>query len=148
MCLCHDIFVAFTELNVIRCVGQIQTYLLCEHASCHATNKAWKKCQIVCLTSNTCLEHLFFGFRRYLHWLQAEAIARGEPLQHILLDVGAASHIDTTALEAITEWHQGLGSNGIAFGLIDPNPQVVQIAHQAWGLETGRCGAKCMYSIF
>ncbi|KAL3141752.1 hypothetical protein ABBQ32_004432 [Trebouxia sp. C0010 RCD-2024] len=69
---------------------------------------------------------------------EAETLLREEPLQQILLDMGGASHVDTTALDAMQEWREGYETRSISFGLVDPNPNVIQIVHKAWGHEKGR----------
>ena len=58
-------------------------------------------------------------------------------MQRVVLDVGGASHVDTTALDAIQEWRQGYESRGVRFGLLDPNPHVTQVVHKACGREAG-----------
>lgn len=62
---------------------------------------------------------------------------RGEPVQHILLDIGGASHVDTTALDAMKEWREGYARSGVQFGLLDPNPYVTETVCRAWGQEAG-----------
>ena len=69
--------------------------------------------------------------------LQAEASLRGEAVEQILLDVGGSSHIDTTALDAITEWREGYECRGVDFGLLDPNPYVTEVVHRAFDHEPG-----------
>ena len=67
--------------------------------------------------------------------MQAAAIARNEPLHHILLYVGG--DIDTTALDALKEWQEGYERSGIAFGLVDPSPQVTEAIHTGLGSAAG-----------
>ena len=69
--------------------------------------------------------------------VQAASLSKGEPLHSILLDIGGASHMDTTAVEAIKEWRQGYERSGIHFVLVDPNPQITSILHRAGILDAG-----------
>ena len=78
---------------------------------------------------------------------QAEALSQAEPLQHVVLDVGGASHMDTTALEAIKEWQEGFEASGTNFCLVDPNPQVIEVVHKAWGREAGESSGTVIHSF-
>ena len=69
--------------------------------------------------------------------LQAALICKGNPLQSILLDVGGASHMDTTAAEAIKEWRQQFERAGVYLALIDPSPQITLMLKKAGVLDTG-----------
>lgn len=69
--------------------------------------------------------------------LQASAVAENEPLHHVVLDISGASHMDTTAVEAVTEWQEGYAKSGIYLALVGPSPQIVNILHKAGCLNTG-----------
>ena len=64
-------------------------------------------------------------------------MSKGEPLHSILLDIGGASHMDTTAAEAIKDWREQRGRAGMHLALIDPSPQITLILQKAGVLDTG-----------
>jgi len=69
--------------------------------------------------------------------LQAVSVSKGEPLQSILLDVSGASHMDTTAAEAIKDWREGYERTGVCLALIDPNPQITVMLQKTGMLDSG-----------
>jgi len=69
--------------------------------------------------------------------LQAVSVSKGEPLQSILLDVNGASHMDTTAAEAVKDWREGYERTGVHLALIDPNPQITMMLQKTGMLDSG-----------
>jgi len=65
------------------------------------------------------------------------SVSKGEPLQSILLDISGASHMDTTAAEALKEWREGYERTGVRLALIDPNPQVTTMLQKTDMLVSG-----------
>ena len=80
--------------------------------------------------------------------LQASAIAANEPIHRVLLVLSGASHMDTTAVEAIKEWRQGYERTGIHFALIDPKPEIVTILHRSGCLNTGMQETCCTMLLY
>lgn len=69
-------------------------------------------------------------------------MAEGEALHHVILDVSGASHMDTTAVEAISEWQEGYAETGMHLALVDPGPHIVAILHRSGCLSSG------MYTLY
>ncbi len=69
--------------------------------------------------------------------LQAVSVSKGEPLQSILLDISGASHMDTTAAEAMKDWREGYRRTGVCLALIDPNPQNTMMLQKTGMLDSG-----------
>ena len=74
-----------------------------------------------------------------LHFIvvQTTAAAASQPIQHVMLILSGASHIDTTAVEAVKEWRQAYDQSGISLALVDPSPPIVTILHRSGCLNTG-----------
>ncbi|KAL0048646.1 hypothetical protein WJX82_007650 [Trebouxia sp. C0006] len=68
---------------------------------------------------------------------EAVSVSKGEPLQSILLDVNGASHMDTTAAEAVKDWREGYERTGVHLALIDPNPQITMMLQKTGMLDSG-----------
>ena len=69
--------------------------------------------------------------------MQAVSVSKGEPLQSILLDVSGASHMDTTAAEAVKEWREGYERTGVRLALTDPNSQISMTLQKTGMLDSG-----------
>ncbi|DBA76202.1 TPA: hypothetical protein ACH3X1_009930 [Trebouxia sp. C0004] len=68
---------------------------------------------------------------------EAVSISKGEPLQSILLDVSGASHMDTTAAEAMKDWREGYERTGVRLALVDPNSQITMTLQKTGLLDSG-----------
>ena len=58
-------------------------------------------------------------------------------MQSILLDVSGASHMDTTAAEAMKEWREGYERTGVRLALTHPNSQITMTLQKTGMLDSG-----------
>lgn len=73
--------------------------------------------------------------------------SKGEPLQSILLDISGASHMDTTAAEAMKDWREGYDRAGVRLALTDPNPQITMMLHKTGMLDSGDRCSTCLLDV-
>ncbi|DBA69176.1 TPA: hypothetical protein ACH3X2_013081 [Trebouxia sp. C0005] len=125
--------ITFPEIQVLGCIPGTAVFRNVEPYPHAGAPKGVLLLRVVGPLCFANVEHI----RDTLAEHEAVSGSKGEPLQSILLDISGASHMDTTAAEAMKDWREGYDRAGVRLALTDPNPQITMMLHKTGMLDSG-----------